>query len=134
MHISSALQSRIKNLFVKTLTRLRQYLGSEPPPAHDDPILEKVLKKIKKKIFVLIWVVLCFRNINDWFGAFLWHNYCRKCKNRVPVTGIPLKAKHTNGIGSHNYFMKSVNNSNSYSTDNSFERSMEFIEKIKHLR
>ena len=39
-------------------------------------------RKIFEKSFVVIWVVLCVQNINNWFGAFLWHNYCRTCRNR----------------------------------------------------
>ena len=50
-------------------------------------ILRKILRKKSKKrkifenFFVVIWVVLCVQNINNWFGAFLWHNNCRKCRN-----------------------------------------------------
>ena len=51
-------------------------------------ILRKILRKKSKKLkifenfFVVIWVVLCVQNISNWFGAFLWHNNCRKCRNR----------------------------------------------------
>ncbi len=51
-------------------------------------ILRKILRKKSKKrkifeiFFVVNWVVLCVQNINNWFGAFLWHNNCRKCRNR----------------------------------------------------
>ena len=51
-------------------------------------ILRKILRKKSKKrkifekFFVVIWVVLCVQNINNWFGAFLWHNNCRKCRSR----------------------------------------------------
>jgi hypothetical protein len=47
-------------------------------------ILRKKLKKRKifENFFVVILVVLCLQNINNWFGAFLWHNNCRKCRSR----------------------------------------------------
>ena len=34
----------------------------------------------------------CFKfflfNINDWFGAFLWHINCRKCRDRDTLKGV----------------------------------------------
>jgi hypothetical protein len=60
-------------------------------------IFRKILRKKSKKrkilenFFVVIWVVLCVQNINNRFGAFLWHNNCRKCRNRDTVSWIPFK-------------------------------------------
>ena len=56
-------------------------------------ILRKILRKKSKKrkifekIFVVIWVVLCVQNINNWFGAFLWHITAENVGTGIPLRG-----------------------------------------------